>query len=306
MRSDDDTTAQRVSRLLDQGRQPPPETGHEPWPSGWPSENASSTSDSDILGDRLAGRFGVGPRWQVSVRAAAAAAVLGLLAVAVVAILLLRGPSPGTVVPGRDPIPFGSPPTALASAAATGSVSADPGAAPVGDANPGTASVGTAAGTPTGQLRVYVVGQVRHSGVVTLGMEARVEDAIQAVGGATEKADLAVMNLARKVVDGERIVVPRPGEKVPTPDPVPAPGAAGAGVPSGATGGGAVVPGTPLDLNVATVAQLDALPGVGPVIAGRIVAWRQENGRFSQVDDLGEVQGIGDATLAKLRPLVRV
>jgi competence protein ComEA len=65
-------------------------------------------------------------------------------------------------------------------------------------------------------------------------------------------------------------------------------------------------PGTPVDLNTATVAELDALPGVGPVIAGRIVAWRQENGRFTQVDDLGEVQGIGDATLAKLRPLVRV
>jgi competence protein ComEA len=116
------------------------------------------------------------------------------------------------------------------------------------------------------------------------------------------------MNLARKVVDGERIVVPRPGEKVATPDPVTDPGVAAAGVPSGAAGaeGGAAPPGAPVDLNVATVAQLDALPGVGPVIAGRIVAWRQENGRFTQVDDLAEVQGIGDATLAKLRPLVRV
>jgi competence protein ComEA len=156
-----------------------------------------------------------------------------------------------------------------------------------------------------GQFRVYVVGQVRHPGVVTLAPGARVEDAVQAVGGATAKADLAVMNLARRVIDGERIIVPRPGEKLPTDEPVADPGA-GAAASAGAGDSGGAVPGAPVDLNSATVAQLDALPGVGPVIAGRIVAWRQENGRFATVDDLSEVQGIGDATMAKLRPLVRV
>jgi competence protein ComEA len=253
----------------------------------------------------LADRFG-GPRWQVPVQAAAAAAVLALLAVAVVAILLLRGSSAGTAVPVQESAPFGSPATGLASAAVTGSAPAEPEVAPAGVGASDGAPAPTAVGMPTGQLRVYVVGQVRRPGVVTLSLEARVEDAIEAVGGASEKADLAVMNLARKVVDGERIVVPRPGEKVPTPDPVADPGVAAAGAPSGAAGAGAAAPGAPVDLNAATVAQLDALPGVGPVIAGRIVAWRQENGRFAQVDDLAEVQGIGDATLAKLRPLVRV
>ena len=112
------------------------------------------------------------------------------------------------------------------------------------------------------------------------------------------------MNLARPIVDGERIVVPRPGETVP-PEPA-APEPAGPGAGSGAAGAGGGGSGGPLDLNTATVAQLDALPGVGPVIAGRIVAWRQENGRFARVEDLTEVQGIGDATFARLRSLVRV
>jgi competence protein ComEA len=158
--------------------------------------------------------------------------------------------------------------------------------------------------TPSaGQVRVYVVGQVQRPGVVSLAAGARVEDAVDAAGGATGKADLAVMNLARKVVDGERIVVPRPGEKVPAADPMPAPDGA---APSDGQAGTSSAPGTPVDLNTATVADLDALPGVGPVIAGRIVAWRQQNGNFKTVDDLGEVSGIGDATLEKLRPLVRV
>jgi competence protein ComEA len=180
-------------------------------------------------------------------------------------------------------------------------------------AGPSEAASAVAAASSGGQFRVYVVGQVRNPGVVTLVAGSRVEDAVQAVGGATETADLAVMNLARRVVDGERIVVPKPGEKVPTADPgldpAGAGGAGAAGSGSGAdTGGGGAgaAPGAPIDLNTATVAQLDALPGVGPVIAGRIVAWRQENGRFTTVDDLSEVQGIGDATMARLRPMVRV
>ena len=113
-------------------------------------------------------------------------------------------------------------------------------------------------------------------------------------------------------------MVPKPGEKIPTVDPgldpaggvgAGAAGSGGAGVGSGAaagSGAAGAVPGTPIDLNTATVAQLDALPGIGPVIAGRIVAWRQENGRFATVDDLSEVQGIGDATMARLRPMVRL
>lgn len=248
--------------------------------------------------------------------AAIAAAVLALLVVGLAAVLLLRGPSSGTTVPPRAPGQLTGVPTGLAAPTASGAVADQAGSSgTISPAAPGeSVPVSGSEVSSAGQLRVYVVGQVRRSGVVSLSAGARVEDAIQAVGGATEKADLAVMNLARRVVDGERIVVPRPGEKLPTAEPgadggATAAGAAGAetgAAGSGEAGSGAAAPGAPVDLNTATVAQLDALPGVGPVIAGRIVAWRQENGRFTSVDDLSEVQGIGDATMARLRPLVRV
>ena len=149
---------------------------------------------------------------------------------------------------------------------------------------------------------MHVVGQVREPGVVSLGPDARVQDAIEAAGGATGRADLARINLARKVVDGERILVPRPGQKLP------AEPADGGSVEASAGSGGSAGSGSgaPIDLNTAGVTELDALPGVGPVLAARIVEWRQVNGRFATVDDLNEVSGIGDATMEKLRPLVRV
>jgi competence protein ComEA len=215
------------------------------------------------------------------------------------------------VLPPRDPVVSGGGATGLADAASSGS---GPSSGGLASGSSGAVAAGGPIGTQAstasdaGQVRVYVVGQVRRPGVVTLPVGARVEDAVQAVGGAGAKADLAVMNLARKVVDGERIVVPRPGEKLAATDPIADPGAdpvTGAAT-GGAGGATAPGPGAPVDLNTATVAQLDALPGVGPVIAARIIAWRQENGRFSTVDDLSEVQGIGDATMTKLRPLVRV
>ncbi len=142
---------------------------------------------------------------------------------------------------------------------------------------------------------MYVVGQVRSPGVVSLNAGARVVDAIEAAGGATSRADLTAVNLARKLTDGEQIMVPRPGQAVPPASP------GGAETPGAETHWGAAV-----NLNTATQAQLDELPGVGPVIAGRIVEWRQQNGQFTSVDQLGEVSGIGDATLAKLRSLVTV
>jgi competence protein ComEA len=145
-------------------------------------------------------------------------------------------------------------------------------------------------------MSVYVVGQVHAPGVVSLSAGARVVDAIKAAGGATSKADLTAVNLARRVTDGEQIVVPRPGQ------PIPAAGASSAAKSPGAD----AHPGQAVNLNTATEAQLDELPGIGPVIAARIVAWRQENGQFTSVDQLGEVSGIGNAILAKVRPLVTV
>jgi competence protein ComEA len=122
-----------------------------------------------------------------------------------------------------------------------------------------------------------------------------VADAIAAAGGAVPGAATARLNLARRLVDGEQVVVPGPGDPV---APVAAPGPGGADGPGG--------PAAVVDLNAATQAQLDALPGVGPVLAGRILAWRTEHGRFTRVDELGEVAGIGPKALERLRPLVTV
>jgi competence protein ComEA len=219
-----------------------------------------------------------GPRWGAS-RLVAMGAVLAAVLVVVVAAALfaLRPSPPGEVLPAAA-----SPPAPFV-------------AAPVPAATVSPVPPSAASGAPG--ARVYVVGQVREPGVVTLPAGARVEDAVEAAGGATGRADLTVINLARPVQDGEQILVPKPGES-----PAPAPIATAA--PSGSGPAGA--PAGPINLNTATAADLDSLPGVGPVIAQRIVDWRQQNGGFTSVDDLGEVSGIGDATLGRLRPLVTV
>jgi competence protein ComEA len=163
-----------------------------------------------------------------------------------------------------------------------------------------------AAGLPTaaGVLVVHVVGQVRRPGVVRLPPGSRVLDAVHAAGGATSSADLNHLNLARLAADGEQIVVPKPGESIPVGG---VPGAGG-GVPGSAVQGspGAGTAGGLVDLNTADATALDSLPGVGPVIAQRILDWRTQHSRFSSVDELGEVSGIGDKLLAQIGPKVRV
>jgi competence protein ComEA len=140
----------------------------------------------------------------------------------------------------------------------------------------------------TGRLVVDVAGRVRRPGLVTLTAGARVADALRAAGGVLPGTDLTSLNLARKVVDGEQIVVGGPGVAA-------APPTAGSPGPS-----------NPLDLNTATVADLDQLPGVGPVLAQRIVDWRATHGGFTSVSQLRQVTGIGDSKYADLQPLVRV
>lgn len=179
---------------------------------------------------------------------------------------------------------------------------ADPGSAePAGAAGtvPAAGSPGAGAASQP-ELVVHVVGQVARPGLVRLRAGARVADAIEAAGGAKRGADLAVLNLARALVDGEQVFVPKPGETPPMASGGPAPGAAGTGA------GGAGSATDMVNLNTADLAALDSLPGVGPVLAQRIMDWRTENGRFTSVEELGEVSGIGDKMLRELRPKVTV
>ncbi|MET7964489.1 ComEA family DNA-binding protein [Micromonospora zamorensis] len=141
-----------------------------------------------------------------------------------------------------------------------------------------------------GELVVAVAGKVRKPGLVRLPAGSRLADAVQAAGGALPGVDVALLNPARKVTDGELIVVGV------TPPPAPAGPAAGEAAP--AVG--------PLNLNTATLAQLDALPGVGPVLAQRILTHRDQHGGFKAVGDLRQVDGIGDARYEQLKDLVTV
>lgn len=148
---------------------------------------------------------------------------------------------------------------------------------------------------------VSVIGLVHQPGLVTLAPQARIADAVSAAGGLLAGADTLGLNLARHVDDGEQIVV---GIAAPAGHP-PALGSSSRGTPA-APPAGPHRPAGPLDLNTATVEQLDALPGVGPVMAAAIIAWRRANGKFTNVDQLAEVDGIGPARLERLRRLVRV
>lgn len=140
---------------------------------------------------------------------------------------------------------------------------------------------------------LHVLGAVVDPGIVELPLGSRVVDAIAAAGGPTDDADLAAVNLARVVVDGEQLRLPAVGE-------APPPGAAGAGEVGGAAGSGASADGR-ININTADAAGLEQLPGVGPAIAARIIAWREQNGPFRSVDELTAVSGIGEKTLDGLR-----
>lgn len=140
---------------------------------------------------------------------------------------------------------------------------------------------------PAGELYVHVLGAVAAPGLYVLDLDARLVDALAAAGGTSDEADLAGVNLARVLEDGEQIVVPTVGAVPVVP--------------------GAAPPGDDrIDLNTADQAALETLPRIGPAIAERIISWREENGRFRSVDDLLAVPGIGEKLLAGLRDGVRV
>jgi competence protein ComEA len=141
---------------------------------------------------------------------------------------------------------------------------------------------------PPPEVVVHVVGAVRRPGLYQLPDGSRIDDAIRKAGGARPRADLSFVNLAAPVADGQQILVPTRTKPGATPAGVAAPPA-----PSG-----------PVHLNTATLEQLDELPGVGPVTAEKILAYREEHGAFQSIDELDAVPGIGPARLEELRQVV--
>jgi competence protein ComEA len=155
-------------------------------------------------------------------------------------------------------------------------------------AGPGTAQpLESVEASAPAALVVHVVGAVRRPGLYKLREGSRIDDAVRRAGGATRRADLSLVNLAAPVADGVQVVVPR---RVPAQAPA-----------QPAAEGGPAVPAGPLHLNTATLEQLDALPGVGPSTAQKILDFRQEHGAFTSVDELDAVPGIGPARLEQLR-----
>ena len=165
------------------------------------------------------------------------------------------------------------------------------------------------ASTVSAVIVVDISGAVQRPGPVRLGTSARVDEAIAAAGGATSDADLARVNRAAILGDGERVYVPRRGEEA-VPETVNGSGATGATGPTGPDGlsapGGAAAKSAIVNLNTATVDELDTLPGVGPATAQSIMEYRSEHGRFNRIEDLLEVRGIGNAKFATLRSRVTV
>jgi competence protein ComEA len=223
--------------------------------------------------EELACRAGV-DGWPAGVRRAASLLALGLIALAV-----WRWGLAGDAGGGATP-------------AGVGGASQRPSA--------GLSKEASASGRPSAPetVTVHVVGAVRRPGVYALRSGSRAADAVAAAGGLLGNADQAAVNLARVVADGEQIAVPVQGA-------VGAGGAGAGGAGGGAGGaGGRGVAGGKVDLNTATVEQLDTLPGVGPATAQKIVADRTENGPFRSVEDLLRVPGIGAKKLDALKDLV--
>jgi competence protein ComEA len=157
--------------------------------------------------------------------------------------------------------------------------------------------------TKGNRVVVHVAGAVARPGVVELASGSRVIDAVEAAGGGLPEADLDRLNLAAKVIDGQRVLVQKVGDP-------PAAEGSGSASPSGAGSTPGAPPGAattgPLNLNTATLDQLDGLPGIGPVLAAAILAERVRRGAFKSVNELRDVRGIGEKRFADLRDLVAV
>lgn len=248
--------------------------GDEEPPEAVPADGPDQTDLDDETdsptasgGGRLVRRWVPGPlrdaRWEPGRPGALVLSLVAALAAVIAAVGVWR----------ERPVPEPAPALPLVTAAAAGPSATSPsGAAP--------------------EVVVSVAGRVARPGLIRLSDGSRVADALAAVGGALPGTDLMGLNIARRLSDGEQLLVgvaPPPGQ--------PADGAA-LGTPAGTS--------RKVDLNAATLEQLDVLPGVGPVTAQRILDWRAAHGRFTSVNQLREVSGIGQARLARLKDLVRV
>lgn len=250
----------------------------------------ASLPDRRTRGDDARAPHAVARSWRVGVTPRAAGAFVVVLLV-VGALLALRtlGTAGGSVAGEvHDAASEPASSAALPGGVGEGDVFDSP------SPSPGSGAVGRQGETDVdvaGPLVVHVAGQVHRPGVVEVEHGSRVHDAVEAAGGALPGADLAAVNLARPVVDGEQVYLPAPGEAVAAQaqpsDPV-----------SGASG--------LVNVNSADAAALDTLPGIGPALAQRILEWREQHGPFRSVEELLEVSGIGDATLRRLRDLVTV
>lgn len=243
-------------------------------------------SDGELPADRAAGRLATALTVPLPVVVGAVALVLG--AGGWWLWQQVAAPTPATIV--------GAPVVEVSGAPAPVSGAGAPGASR-GSADPSDPPAGPAAGgepAPSASATVHVAGAVGSPGIVVVAPGARVVDAVAAAGGLSDAADVAGVNLARPVADGEMIIVPTPGQAAPALADGGAPG------PDAATAPGRV------DLNRASPAELEGLPGIGPVLAERIAQWRADTGPFASVDDLTAVPGIGPSILEGLRDTATV
>lgn len=272
LRGESARVSERVRALLDEA-------------TGGPPEPEPDDHDGGVL-DRVAARFPVrADPGRRTVLALAAVVVVVALGVAV----WLLGHRPDAVpVSARVP-------------SVAGSELAPSGSAPAVRSSSSAASFSAAAAASSSSAALVVVdvaGKVRRPGVYRLPAGSRVDDAIRAAGGALRGVDLGALNLAAVLVDGQQVAVGRPAAA--GPGPVATGGAPAPGAPSGGSAG------APVNLNSATLEQLEGLPGIGPALGQRILDYRTEHGSFASVDDLNDVSGIGDVTFERLKPLVTV